>query len=73
MTKNISLPKLDSNKLKSVPAEIVQNGNGNGNGRSSSRPTVAEAIALMLESMGIELAFGVSGRSDGEFMGFALQ
>ena len=61
MTKNISLPKLDSNKLKSVPAEIVQNGNGNGNGSSSSRPTVANAIALMLEEMGIELAFGVSG------------
>ena len=63
MTKNISLPKLDSNQLKSVPTKIVQNGNGNGNGngRSSSRPTVAKAIALMLEEMGIELAFGVSG------------
>jgi thiamine pyrophosphate-dependent acetolactate synthase large subunit-like protein len=63
MTKNISIPKLDSNKFKSVPAEIAQNGNGNGNGNGHqpSRPTVAEAIAKMLESMGIELAFGVSG------------
>lgn len=53
-----SIPKIDSNKFKSVPAPIAQNGNGNGH---QPRLTVAEATAKMLESMGIELAFGVSG------------
>ena len=60
MTKNISIP-IDSNKLKSISTPIAQNGNGNGNGHKPSRLSVAEAIAKMLESMGIELAFGVSG------------
>ena len=59
MTKNISIPKLDSSQLKnSIPAGSSQNGNSH---QSQKRLSVAEAIAKMLESMGIELAFGVSG------------
>lgn len=61
---SISPPKLDPNKLESSVSVAIKNQNGNGNGHQqngSGSLTVATAIAKLLEEIGIDLAFGVSG------------
>lgn len=58
MTKNYIPLTLDSKSaVTNGSAAKIQNGHG----KKTSTPTVAEAIALMIEDMGIKQAFGVSG------------